>query len=344
MKKLLLLVFVVFAVKTNAQTEEQKNLAKAVNITGGGTFFKPKIMKELNALALAQVMVDFKNISSKSITEREKKRTLFGKAPGKAATATVTSYLETTDGDLQPKDYQEIVDHFYAYFQEHLSKNGLKTSSWADVTNEEFYKDAEDKKDEDRAEEEKGNSWVTYIANNGKELYNGEGGFGFMKLKKIGKMSESLNAPVAFIYAVVDFAEIDVAVNVNTSGYKSSWTPGSSQTTTMKSQTSVSAYMKTSGFGESFRNSLVIDEKLRAENLQLNQALPAEMDYATALTEDPSRMKKKSKLFSVSLSKKMESAPVIISTTISNYKAAAKKALERYADAIIAKAIVMKSE
>lgn len=40
----------------------------------------------------------------------------------------------------------------------------------------------------------------------------------------------------------------------------------------------------------------------------------------------------------------MESAPVIISTTISNYKAAAKKALERYADAIIAKAIVMKSE
>lgn len=83
MKKLLLLVFVVFAVKTNAQTEEQKNLAKAVNITGGGTFFKPKIMKELNALALAQVMVDFKNISSKSITEREKREPCLARRPAR---------------------------------------------------------------------------------------------------------------------------------------------------------------------------------------------------------------------------------------------------------------------
>lgn len=339
-KKILPVLFLFFASALYISAAAQDGgIADRLKITGGGTFFKPKIMPNLTSLALAQVTVDFKTMSTKSVTKREKKSFGFGKTPGKAATASVTAYLETTDGDLEAKDYQEIVDHFYSYFQHKLKENGIDTVSWDAITGTEMYKDAEPTNNAMKSEG--GNAWVSYSAHNGNEISNGNPTFGFGKQKKIGRTSEDLNAPVAFIYTSIDFAAIDVDVDVR-SGYKSTWTPNASQTTTMKSETKVSALMRVGSMQENFSYSTLMNEKLNAENVNVETGILAEMDYATGLAEDPDRVKKKSKIFSVALSKKMESNPVVISTTKEKYKAAAKKALENFADTFIAKAKVMK--
>lgn len=112
----------------------------------------------------------------------------------------------------------------------------------------------------------------------------------------------------------------------------------------MKSETKVRAFMKIPALTDRLEYSFLITEKQAAESISIGAELPAETDYATSLAEDAERATKRSKFFSVSLSKKMESDPVVISTTREKYKAAAKKALEKYADAFIAKIKQMKKD
>jgi hypothetical protein len=335
-----------FSVTSLAQPgDQEKDLAEAIEVSAGGTFGKPKILPKADKLAIVQVSVDFKQMTTKSVQKTEKKQGLIGKTPGKSATASVTAYLETADGELSASDYQEITHYFYYYLQKKLKESGIDTVAWSAVSNTEFFKDNEKEKPETNEEEKsKGNSWVTYNAFNGGTMYNGQGGFAFTKLKKTSKMCDDLGAPVLFVHTTVDFADLDVAVDVKTSGYQSTWTPSSSQTTTMKSETKVKAFMKIPAFTERTEYSYVVNDKNAAENVNVKTELPAEMNYATELTEDPSRAEKRSKVFSVSLSKKMESDPVVISTTKENYKAAAKKALEKYADAFVAKLKQMKKD
>jgi hypothetical protein len=108
----------------------------------------------------------------------------------------------------------------------------------------------------------------------------------------------------------------------------------------MKSKTSVAPFMKVAASGGL---SLLYNEKNQMESLATAADIPAETNYHDALSEDPDRAKKRSALFSVSFSKRLESTPVVITTTREKYKDAAKKALEHYADAFIAKAKELKS-
>lgn len=345
-KNILTIALSIFIAKgINAQTDEQKQMAEAIKITGGGTFFKPKIMPSLSKLALAQVTVNFKTVSTKSVTKVEKKQGIFGKQVGSAATASITSYLETTDGELDEKDYQEVVNHFYSYFQRKLKENNIDTVGWDKISATDFYKDGDKEKDDNEEEKAKGNSWISHSAHNGNELFNGKTGFAFMKGKKAGKMCEEVDAPVAFIHTTVDFADLDVDVNIKSNAYKSTWTPNATNTTSFDSKSKVSAIMKISSMIESGNYlSMLINEKMHQENITLNESVPSDADYATEMVKDPSRAEKRSKVFRVSLSKKMESTPVVISTTKEKYKAAAKQALERYADTFIAKALVLKKD
>lgn len=324
---------------------QQNNIAEALSITAGGTFGKSKIAPKLTKLGIAQVTVDFKQMSTKAISKTEKKQGLFGKTAGKSATASVTAYLETTDGELENSDYVEITNHFYYYLQRKLKESGIDTVAWSAVAATDFFTDnAKEKNDDNEEEKKKGNSWISYNAFNGSTMFNGNGGMAFLKMKKNSKMCDAIDAPTIFVYATVEFADIDVNVDVKTGGYKSTWTPGaSSQTTTMSSKTSVGAVMKVAAMN-GMQSCYLSNHKEQAENINVVADIPAEMDYATSLTEDPARAEKRSKIFHIGLSKKMESDPVVITTTKDKYKAAAKKALEKYADAMVAKFMAMKKD
>jgi hypothetical protein len=342
-KHTLIIALSLFTITAAAQvTEQEKAMATGINITGGGTFFKPKIMPNLTSLALAQVTVDFKTVSTKAVTQVEKKQGLFGKTPGSAATASVTAYLETSDGEMEAADYQELTNHFYQYFQRRLKESGVDTVGWEKITATDLYKDGEKSNDDNEEEKAKGNAWGTYSANNGNEMFNGKTGFAFTKGKKAGRMCDDVGAPVAFIYVTVDFAELNADVSIKSNAYKSTWTPNATNTTSFNSNTSVSASMRVACFPEAVKFSMLTNEKLHQENIGLVGPVKADVDYATEMVKDPSRAEKRSKFFRVSLSKKMESTPIVITTTKEKYKAAAKKGLEGYVEVFIAKAKVMK--
>lgn len=325
-------------IAAQAQQPDPDALAIAV----GGSFAKPKILPKLDKLGIAQVSVDFKQVTSKAVTKTEKKLTPFGKANGASATASLTAYLETTDGELTDADYQEITDHLYYYLQQKLKENGIDTVAWSAVTATNFYKDGKEPDETKAGEEEKknGQSWVSYSAFHGNSMYNGGPvSFAFGKIKKASNFSEDLGAPVAFFHTTVDFVEIIADVDVSSHSNHDYFDPAI--ITTYKSKTQAGALMKVPA---NAGLSLFWNQKSQSEMLTVAKDIPAGVKYESTLDQDPGRAEKRSKLFAISLSKKMESVPVVISTTREQYKMAAKKALENYADDFIAKIKAVKKD
>jgi predicted metal-dependent TIM-barrel fold hydrolase len=82
--------------------------------------------------------------------------------------------------------------------------------------------------------------------------------------------------------------------------------------------------------------SLLWNEKTQAETIVIANPIFAGEKYHTEISEDETKVKRKAFAFAKTLQ------PYIVETTREQYKAAAKKALERFADAFIAKAKAMK--
>ncbi len=324
--------------KDKDKSENSSNPADALTVTGGGTFAKVKILSKMDKLSIAQYIVNFKQASTVAITKREKKFTGIGHSYGSAATASVTAYLETTDGELTADDFQEVADYGYNYFQAALKKAGFDTVAWSAITGTDMYREGKEEGDDEREQERKGGNWWTPVsARHGSMMYNRKqlGGFAFGKAKRAARLSEETGGAGAYLNLTVDFADIDVDVDVKTSGYRSTWSPGynaSYPVTKMSSKTTVRAMMKVAGNGGL---SMLYNEKNVAEAANLTSDVPAEIDYTTEITEDAERAKKRRAMFSFST--KLESTPVVISTTRDKYKAAAKRALEKYADVWIEK-------
>lgn len=325
----------------------QQTSADAFTLSAGGTFGKSKIPKELNKLGIAEFRVKYYSVITKSSTLRESSRSAFGRTQGKAVTGKVSSYLETTDGDLVDADFVEITNHGYNYFTKKLKENGIDTVAWNTIEGTEFYIDNGKEKVEDDQEDDQanGNAASTYNAFNGNTMYGGKIGSFSMRGKKVSRMSEAAGAPLLYANIALEFADIDIDLSVKTGGaYKSSWTPSTSHSSTaMSSETKVVPLMKITNNIKGLYSILVNDNN-RMETVGLSRDIWAEQDYATKVFNDEARAeKKKNKFFSVSLSKKLVSTPVVIETTRAQYKAAAKKALERYADGLIAKFLEMKN-
>lgn len=341
MKNLIsLILLVIFNTNISfAQDSQNADLAKAMSVEVGGTFGKSKIIPKLEKLGLAQLTVTYKNISTKSVTKTEKKRTLIGKENVARGTASVSAYLNITDEELNDSDYQEITDYFYTYFQKVLKQNNIDTVSWSAISESDFFKNGKDNKGKNDGDD-KTQASVTYNANMGNTMYNGKLGFAFGKGKKAASFSEQVGAPLAFIYTTVEFADLVAEIDIKTRSNRNAWSPSYisyAPVTKMKTKTTVEAIMK---IPTNSGTSLFVNEKYQSENIITIGDIQAEMDYAVELSEDRSLLKKKSTFFS--FSKKIESNPVVISTTKDAYKKAAKKALEKYADAFIAKAKQMK--
>lgn len=297
----------------------QPSDASKMDILVGGSFAKPKIIPALDKLALAQVTVNYKVTSTAKVVSREK-------GTGAIAGAKLTAFLETTDGKLTEADFQEVTDHFYTYFQRKLQENGIDSVAWATITATDFYRNA----DEKAPSSEQGstaNVWFTRTARNGNVMYGGGIAFAFGKIKKASAFCEEIGAPAAFIYVTVDFADILLDVDIKTSGLGYY---AVSKTRTWKYNSAVRPEMKVVPTDLS-TNSLFWNEKSQSESLALRKDIAGGMAYQDNISQDPARMKNSMWAFS------KEMHPVVIETTRDKYKAAAKLALEKYADAFLAK-------
>ena len=326
MKRISLIAIVLFACSlAYAQSSE----ADKLEIMVGGSFAKPKIIPKLNKLALAQLSVSYKLTTTAKTIGKEK-------STGAMAGAELTAYLETTDGELTEADFQEVTDYFYRYFQKKLKENGIDTVAWSTIAATDFYKNGAGNLDVKA--EKGGNVWVTSTANKGNILYGGNIPFAFGKIKKASKFSEQVGAPAGYFHVTVDFAEVLVNVNIKTSGggYDNAFDGFALQKTrSFKYDAKAKADMKV--VPTNLGMTLFWNEKDQGESLVVKGALQSGEKYEDNISQDQARIKSKAFAFNKTM------VPVVIETTRDKYKAAAKKALEKYAEAFIAKAIAVKA-
>ena len=316
-----------FSQAANAQSAEDTKNAEILKIGVGGTFGKPKIIRSLDNLAIAQITVNYKLSTTEKTVVKDK-------SSGQIAGAKVSAFLETSDGELATADFQEVSDYFYSYFQKKLKQNGIDTVAWSTIAAADFYKEADEKKADEDQEKKSGQVWVTNNANKGNTIYGGKIGFAFGKGMRAVKFAKAMGAPIGYFYVTIDFA--DVVMNMDLKVSKEERWLDIKTTTTKKYDAHVRANMKvtTSEMGLS----MLENEKGVVETISLTEELESNAPYNATAYQDPSRLK--NNLFRFA----KEMNPVIVETTKAEYKAAAKKACEKYADAFVAKAVIMKKD
>ncbi len=295
--------------------------AEKMEIGVGGTFGKPKIIPRLTRLSLPQIRVFYKVTTTARSMGKES-------STNAQAAAKIKAVLETTDRELNSGDFQEITDYFFSYFQKKLKENGIDTVAWGKIAATDFYQNGSEKSKDKTGDAGSDNVYYTSIAHNGNLLYGGFAGFAFGKGKKATNFCEELQGPAFFLNLTVDFADLWVGVKIKTDEHVDVYKM--TVTRHFKYDAYVASNAKVIPTNQHY--SMVWNEKSQAESLVLRHDLTGIPGYAEHISEDPSRMKNNPFRFA------KEMVPVVIETTTTKYKDAAKKALEKYADAFIVKA------
>jgi hypothetical protein len=295
----------------------QSDAAK-FEVSAGGSFAKPKIVPHPERLALAQVTIQYMQASTAKTVGKDKNS-------GSTAGARITAYLETTDGELTAEDFQELTDYFYGYMQKKMKEAGIDTVAWRAVTATDFYKSGAEKVDLDPSD------GYSITAHGGNVLYGGGIPFAFGKIKKASRFCEEIGAPAGFFYLTVDFADVLINVDIKVSHEENQFF---SKTTTKKNY----KWMVTPGLKvtSSTAKSITLfwNEKSQSESMWLKGDIKGGEKYADDVSDDKSRLKSN---FARLWAFRKEIDPIVISTTRDKYKAAARIALEKYAEAFVAR-------
>lgn len=296
---------------------------------------KSKMVPRLDRLAITELTVNYK------LTTTAKTVTVEDRRGGKIAGARVTGFLEFTDSEPTKEDFQGITDHFYRYFQKKLKENGIDTVGWAQVTGSEFYQKSggEEGDKEDSEKEGGGNRWVACTANKGKIIHKGLVGFAGGKGKRAMEYAKEFSHAIVF-KVNVDFADVMVNLDVKSTDGKDIGGGWYYPPTTSKKYTwGVHAQMMVGDQDNKNERTLLWNRKGGFEYLYQWNDIPVEGNYAESVTEDVSKARGGiAKQFAF----RKELTPVLVQTTREKYIAAATKAVEKWADAFVARAVEMR--
>ena len=339
--KTLLLAVLFITYQAKAQNADmEKALADAIDIQVGGTFGKPRVSPKVEKLGIAQVSIKFKTVSTAKLNISAKKQGLLGKSSAGSRTASSTAFLNFSDQEMGPQDYQEITNHFYYTLQRKLKENGIDTVAWSNIESTDFFKNAGDNANEfPKTESNDEDASVTYNAFRGGHISNGMG-FAFLKMKSNSKMCDAIGAPTFFANIVLDFVDLDIQGGSSVrSSQGNSFGVGASTTASFSAKHNALADIVITN-----SSSLLSNNKEQAETWVVKSDIPAGVPYATAMEENEEKVKKKTVLQSLfHKSEALKRTPLVVTTTKENYKNAAKKAAENYATAIVGKFKAMKA-
>lgn len=207
--KFLALITILFSQISAFAQGFEKIADETIGYVKASTFGKPDVAKKMNKLALSQVRVHYKIVTTRAAETRDNG-------------AKVTVYL---DGAMTNEDLQNLTNEFYASLQRKLGALGIEFVDWDAITKTEYYNNREEataEKNNINADGGNGQAWVSFTANQGPVFYRYElnKGFGellaYGKMKKINKFTESLGADFASFDVVVDFTAIELATSKDT--------------------------------------------------------------------------------------------------------------------------------
>lgn len=292
-----------------------------------------KLVPKLKKLAITELTVNYKlTTTAKTVTKEQR-------SGGHIAGARVSGFLEFSDTEPTPADYQAITDHFYRYFQKTLKANGIDTVGWNEITASTFYtKIGDDDEKEKKTEKESGgNKWVTATANKGKIVHKGMVGFAGGKGMRASDFAKEFGTGASF-KVNVDFADVVVNLDVKSTDRRDVGGGWYYPATSSKKYTwGVHAQMMV-GDQESNDRTYIWGPK-GPELLWQWTDIPVEGNYAESVSEDMSKARGGlAKAFAFS----KELDPVLVVTSREKYIAAATKATEKWVDAFVARAVQMR--
>jgi hypothetical protein len=220
--------------------------------------------------------------------------------------------------------------------QKKLKENGIDTVGWNEITASEFYTKIGDDDEKDTEKESGGNRWVVSTANKGKIVHKGMTGFAGGKGKRGSEFAKTFGTGASF-KVNVDFADVMVNLEVKSTDRKDIGGGWYYPATSSKKYTwGVHAQMMV---GNQEKELTYIWGPKGPEFLYQWSDIPVEGDYAESVSEDMSKARGGlAKAFAFS----KELDPVLITTSREKYIAAATKAVEKWADAFVARAVQMR--
>lgn len=322
-------MFAIVSVCGTASAQKKKEAAAPPPDAAMFKWEESKVIPKMKKLAIAELTVNYKlTTTAKTITKEDR-------SGGKIAGARVTAFLEFTDSEPTPADYQAITDHFYRYFQKKLKENGIDTVGWNEITASEFYQKSADDEKVDAPKEGDGNKWVTSTAHQGKIIHKGVVGFAGGKGKRAMEFGQQFGTAATF-KVNVDFANVMVDLDVKSTDSRAIGGGWYYPATTSKKYTwGVHAQMMV-GDQDNKEWTYIWAAKGWPEFSMQWGDITAEGDYATSVTEDMSKARSGlAKQFAFA----KELTPVLIETTREKYIAAASHAVEEWVDAFVARAV-----
>jgi len=282
-----------------------------------GTFGKPKVAKNATKIALGQVRVHFKTVTSASKSANKN-------------TADVTVYL---DSDLTTGDLQKLTNDFYTRLTSKLNAIGIETVQFDAVKQTEYYAEKLSKQAEEKGADfdgERGQAWVSVNAFDGPVFvrWEPEGTveiIGFGQQKKLAKTAKTTGADLMTLDVVLDFASIMLSAQVKQD--RQGWFYGDPY---FYSDYSIGGLMNVT---KSYV--YMVNEDNGFDQYSSTQSIAERIGYAEKPREDPSRAAyQSSKAFG---SGRHSFTPLVIPAKREMYMMAAGKVLERYADMLAEK-------
>lgn len=279
-----------------------------------GTFAKPSVSKDTSKLALGQVRVHYKLITTDMTMS-------------KGTSARVSAYLES---DLTEGDLQALTEEFHQTLRRKLGALGIEFVEWERIQATEYYKHRQtgDANRRTNGDVKNGQGWLSFTANDGPVLltFNPTSGametVAFGQMKRIKKFCEEAGADMATVDAVVDFASIDISVK---SGSSSKYVLGGKKTTWYRGANWAVAPALMVNMG----NFSFFTEKMKFDGYSVKAPVVSGEVFSAEPYEDPSKAALKTARF---FGTTYAATPVVIETKRERYIAAARDALNLYAD------------
>jgi hypothetical protein len=303
-----------------AQSSFEKIADDTFKFIKAGTFAKPSVSKKATRLALGHVRVHYKFIT----TEMEM---------SKGTSARITAYL---DSDVTEKDLQQLTDEFYQTLTKKLAALGVEGVEWEKILATEYYKkrqadDARNKRVD--GDVKSGQGWSSVTAKGGAVLLTFKPDSGAMEIvaygqqKEIRKFCEEVGAPLVTLDAVVDFAAIQVGVS---SGESTKYVLGGVKTKSFqKANFSVTPALMVNRSLAAFW-----DEKTKFDGYNNQMAVITNMNFSDKPYEDSGKAALNVNRF---FGTTFAATPVVIATRRQQYLAAARDALNLYAELFVEK-------
>jgi Flp pilus assembly protein TadD len=319
MKRLILTaISIAFVFSSTAPSQTLSQVAdNTIGYVKASTFGKPDVAKKTNKLALSQVRVHYKIVTTRAAETRDNG-------------ARVTVYL---DGAMTNQDLQQLTDEFYVTLQRKLGALGIEFTPWADIAKTEYYNNREEataEKNNVNADGGNGQAWVSYTANQGPIFYRYDltKGYGellaYGKMKKINKFTETVGADFASFDVVVDFTAIELATSKDTV-----WQDGGKYLK-YGANMNVAAMMSVP---QSY--TLLINQKNGFDQYASKLPIGQRDFFSGKPYQDETKVAYKTK--TIFGDTKFAFTPVVIDAKRELYIAAARRALELYADMFVEK-------